>query len=252
MQSVAVINQKGGVGKTTTCVNLAHAMSRAGKRVTVLDLDPQGHLAASLGFHERERAGLDAVLLNGASLPDVTVEARENLNLIPAGPRWAELEHLNPSAGVSRGRLLQKTLDGQFADCDFVLMDCPPASGLIVVNALFAADEVLIPMPGDYLALQGLSHLMGTIRNFESMLGHSLKKRIALTRFHPRRRLAQEVRRKLQDYFPGQLLPTPIREAAALAESPGFGKTIFEYRPNSSAAEDSEAMARDYLEERTI
>ncbi len=251
MRRVAVINQKGGVGKTTVCTNLAHALVLAGQKVTVLDLDPQAHLTASLGIHDPDIQGMASVLLDGVPIDEAVVQARERLQLVPAGSRLGDVEHWQ-NAGGPRGELLQQALQGRFEDQDFVLFDCPPASGFVAVNALFAVDEVLIPMPGDYLALQGLSYLMGTLHNFEQALNRRFTQWIVLARFQARRRLAQDVRQKLLEYFPGQVLATQIRETAALAECSSFGKTIFEYRAKSQIAGDCRKLADDFLNRRTM
>ncbi|MCK5335219.1 MAG: ParA family protein, partial [Gammaproteobacteria bacterium] len=131
-------------------------------------------------------------------------------------------------------------------------IDCPPSSGLLVINALFATEEILIPMTGDYLAMQGLSHLMATLANFEEALQKTYTQWIVLSRFHDRRRLAQEVREKLIDYFPDTVLKTSISEAASLAECPGFGKTVFEYRPNSKSTEEYTKLVKDLISGRVF
>lgn len=251
MRVIAVINQKGGVAKTTTTVNLGHALALRGQRVTLLDLDPQGHLAAYLGINDRNLSGLDRVLLSDAPVAEVLVKARDNLMLIPAGARLDRVEQL------SEGRLdvskrLKAAIQAQQGTCDYLLLDCPPSSGLLVIFALYSCDEVLIPVNGDFLSLHGLSHFLGTLKNVENALGHTIDFRLALTRFHPRRRLAQGIERKLRDYFPGKLLATQVRESAALAEAPSFGKTIFEYEPNSHGSDDYRALAEDLINGRSV
>lgn len=251
MRIIAVINQKGGVAKTTTTVNLGHALALSGHRVTLLDLDPQGHLATYLGVNERNITGLDRVLLSDAPVEQAVLQVRDNLRLIPAGARLDRVEQL------SEGRLdvskrLKAAILAQQDSCDYLLIDCPPSSGLLVIFALYSAQEVLIPVNGDYLSLHGLSHFLGTLKNVESALGHSIKFTLALTRFHPRRRLSQSIVHKLLDYFPGRLLATPVREAAALAEAPSFGKTIFEYAPSSYGSDDYRALASDLMSGRMM
>lgn len=250
LRIIAVINQKGGVGKTTTTANLAHALVLNGYRVTVIDLDPQGHLGASLGFNRQDVAAMGDVLMHGTSVTQCVIEVREGLQLIPAGNELGMFEQrLNGT--VNPGMLLRKALEGQFEDQDYVLIDCPPASGLLVVNALFCTHEVLVPVAGDYLSLQGLSYLTGTFKNFERKLGHEIRMWLVLTRYHKRRRLPEEIMEKLLQYFPKRVFPTRIRETAALAECPSFGQTIFEYRKNSNAAHDYFSLATDLIEQRT-
>ncbi len=250
MRVIAVINQKGGVGKTTTTANLAHALALAGNRVTVIDLDPQSHLASCFGLNGREHRGMDDVLLQGEPIEQYLIRIRENLQLIPAGASLNDIEHLQ--CGTGKGALLQRALSGKCQNQDFVFIDCPPASGLLAVNALLASKEVLIPVTGDYLSLEGLSFLMATIRNFEQKLNHPLQEWIVVTRFHRRRRLGREVMEKLLSYFPDKVYATQIRETAALAECPGQGRTIFEYRPRSNGAIDYESLAGDVLHSQTL
>jgi chromosome partitioning protein len=250
MRTIAVMNQKGGVGKTTTSANLGHALALLGHRVLVLDLDPQGQLGASLGARAARGPGMDTVLLDGASIADVCVEARPNMFLAPAGERLGELEEL-AEGGCGRGMLLRRALQ-DIEGPDIVLVDCPPASGLLVMNALLAVNELLIPVASDYLALHGVARLMGSIRQVEQATGATREKWVVVTRFQKRRALAHEVREKLREYFPARVLATPVRETVALAESPGFGQSIFEYSRDSYGAEDYRALAEDVLTGRTM
>ena len=250
MRIIAVMNQKGGVGKTTTTFNLGHALALQGLRVLLLDLDPQAHLTASFGPAWRGMDGLDRVLLDGAPIDQLSHEVRDGLTLVTAGERLSDVEHLT-EGGVQRGWLLSRALEAARGH-DVTLIDCPPSSGLLVTNALFAAQELLIPVSGDYLSLNGLARMMAIINFAEERLKRRVRKWLALTRYQGRRRLAREVRERLLDHFPGQLLQTPIREAVALAESPSFGKTIFEYQHTGNGAHDYRAMATDLLQGRTL
>ncbi len=250
MRTIAIINQKGGVGKTTTTANLAHALVLNQYKVTVIDLDPQGHLTTSLGEDYLQSPGLDSVLINSHSIKNCIKQVRPGLSLIPSGSGLGNLEHI-AMRGIKRGTLLRDAMKDQFQDQDYILIDCPPASGLLVVNALFSTNEALIPIAGDYLSLQGLSYLIGTFKNFEK-LGHKIHESFVMTRFNTRRKLPQQVMDTLKQYFPKQVLATRIREAAALAECPSFGKTIFEYRKNSNGAADYGSLALDLAHGRTI
>jgi chromosome partitioning protein len=250
MRTIAIINQKGGVGKTTTTANLAHALVLKNHKVTVIDLDPQGHLTTSLGVNYLQSPGLDSVLLNDYPIEDCVKQVRAGLSLVPSGPELGDLEH-RVINGVKRGTILRDAMQNRFQDQDYILIDCPPASGLLVINALFSTHEALIPIAGDYLSLQGLSYLIGTFKKFEK-LGHKINESFVMTRFNTRRRLPQQVMDTLKQYFPNRVLATKIREAAALAECPSFGKTIFEYRKNSNGAYDYESLALDLAYGRTI
>ena len=249
MRRIAVINQKGGVGKTTITTNLGHALALLGHRVTVIDLDPQGQLAASFGIFRAPRRGIDQVLLDGMQLEDVQLLARDLITLIPAGTGLQGVEELH-EGGAARARLLRQAMAGRLAGQEFVLIDCPPSSGMLVANAIFAADEVLMPVGGDYLSLNGLAKMLATLQRFAPFLEQPLRQWIELSRFVPRRRLSQEVRGKLLDHFPEQLLAVPIREAAVLAECPGAGRTIFEYRRTSHAAKEFTELAQDLIDRR--
>ncbi len=244
MRTIAVINQKGGVGKTTTISNLAHALALQGSKVTAIDLDPQGHLGNSLGMFDTTVSGMDEVLLNQADITQQTVHVCDGLQLVPAGADLSRLEAIS-AGGAKRGMLLREALKDKFVDQDYVLFDCPPSSGLLVVNVLLATKEALIPVNGDYLSLQGLSFLMGTFRKFELRLGYKIDEKIVMTRFQTRRRLPKEVLRKLQMYFPNKVLRTRIREVASLAECPSVGKSIFDYKKKSHGAEDYYSLAED-------
>lgn len=248
---VAVLNQKGGVGKTTTSVNLTHALARLGNKVSVIDLDPQSHLSVSLGMLTRQRSGIDDVMLGNKLLDEQIIAIRDNLQLIPAGPRLQEIEALQVG-GAERGNLLRTALQQGLPDQDFIFIDCPPSSSILVANALLATDEILVPMTSDYLALQGLSHLLGTIKKFESVLNKRYNLRLIMSRYVATRKLSLAVLGKIRGYFPKQVLATSIRETAALAECPSFGKTIFEYRPRSRAARDFNELANDFLLDRVM
>lgn len=249
MRLVAVMNQKGGVGKTTSTLNIAHALARAGKRVLALDMDPQAQLSAGLGVMDGDKAGLDRVLLDGASLGEVAFEVRERLMLVPAGPKLAEFEYA-ADGGPDRGFFLQRAL-GHDSSCDCVLIDSPPSAGLLTMNVFLAADEVLIPVSGDYFALHGVSRFMRIMDHINGSLDRNTRVWLTLTRFNERKRLARDVRDKLVEYFPNKLLATPVRECVTLAESPGFGQTIFEYAPGSNGAKDYRGLADDLMNERT-
>ena len=246
LRVVAVINQKGGVGKTTTTANLAHALASAGVKVTVFDLDPQGHLAVSLGVFENP-PGLDQVLLENKTLASQLLQVRENLQLLPSGARLREVEDIT-QGGAQRGDLLRQAIQDNMQDQDFVLFDCPPSSGLLIANALFAADEVLIPMTSDFLALQGLSHLMATLKKFEKVLQKKFQKWLVMSRYCTPRRISKEVLATLLQHFPNQVLATVIRETAMLAECPSHGKTIIEYRSGSRSARDFRNLAKNFME----
>jgi len=247
-RKVAVINQKGGVGKTTTTANLGYMLAKKGYKVTLIDLDPQGSLTISLGVNWQEHLGIEDLLLHDEKLENVIIESRENLRLIPCGNHLGQVEYMGQESSTI-AKNLKDVLSS--IDDDFVLIDCPPSSGFLIVSALYAIDEVLIPIASDYLTLHGLSHLIGTLKGFEKRLKHKIKKWFVVTRFHPRRRLSQDVKSKLVSYFPDQVLRTSIRETSAIAESPSFGLTVFEYQKNSNGTIDYNDLADDFYIGRT-
>ncbi len=250
MRIIAVINQKGGVGKTTITANLGHALQMAGYRVMLIDMDPQAQLTTSLGIFRLPKKGVDAVLLEQSAFKTVEIHTRENIVLVPAGSQLTEVEHLN-NGGINRATLLHSAILQQNLQQDFILIDCPPASGLLSANAIMASNEALIPVSGDYLSLNGVAHLLNTLKKFESLRSTALRQWVVMSRFHARRRLSKEVRSKLINHFPDSVLKTEIREAAALAECPAAGRTIFEFRRTSSSAQSFLQLAQDLVDRRT-
>lgn len=250
VRTLAVVNQKGGVGKTTTTVNLGHALAEAGHRVMLVDLDPQGHLSACLGLHQSPDDGVDRAMRDARPLSDLALEVRPRLRLVPCGARLEELEQR--AGGVDRAYLLRNRLRQDELGADFVLIDCAPASGMLAVNAVTAVDEVLVPVAGDYLSLTGLARLMLNLNRLRALRDRPLREWVLLSRFLPRRRLAREVAAKVALHFRDRLLATEIPEAAVLAECAGSGKTIFEYRRNSPSARAFESLADDLIHGRVV
>ncbi len=245
MRIVSVINQKGGVGKTTTVLNLGAALALGGHRTLLIDLDPQSHLTDALGLHAYEGDGADAVLLDGAPLEEQVLAVRDRLGLVPAGGRLGLFE--GEGGGVQTGMRLRRALERLGGDYAFVLIDCPPSAGMLAMNALMAARELMIPVASDYLSLHGLARLLPVTEQVERRLGLSFERYLVLTRFQSRRRLAREVKLRLFDHYPDRLMPTAIRENVSLAESPSFGQTIFEYKKRSHGAADYLALAGNLL-----
>lgn len=240
------MNQKRGVGKTTTTINLGHALALIGKRVTVLDMDPEGHVAIAYGL-DNKQAGLDKVLLEELSIDDATFSTRENLDVVLAGEQLAEYENVS-AGGSGRGHKLRLAIENSaLKERDFVLIDCSSSTGLLGLNAIFAADEVMIPVSNDYLSLQGLSKMIQIFKRAELLSGRSIKLWLVSTRMDLHRRLAHEIRSRILKYFPARVFKTAIRENVALAEAPSFGKTIFEYKQDSTGTEDYQALAQDLL-----
>lgn len=250
-RKIAVANHKGGVGKTTTTVNLSAALAKANKKVLLLDMDPGAHATYSLGIlaHKREKTVYN-LLKGDASFNEVAVEIvleKESLDLIPSSLHLAEAE-AELSGLPGREFLLNEGLN-DITDYDYVFIDCPPSLGVLTLNALVTASEVFIPMQTEYLALQGLSKLMETIDVVKARLNPDLRiTGVIGTRFDRRKILNREVVEKLKTYFKNKMFDTLIRENISLAESPSYGLTIFEYYPGSHGAEDYMLLAKELLE----
>jgi chromosome partitioning protein len=246
MRTIAVINQKGGVGKTTSVVNTGAGLARLDRRVLLMDLDPQAHLTYSLGVpaHELDCTLAD-VLAGEAVLADVLTRAG-SVDLVPASMALSGADTAH-AATPSRERLLSRAMQN-LAGYDYVLMDCPPNLGLMTLNALAAAREVFIPLQAEYLALQSLSALLETVDAVRGRLNPDLAVTgVVCVRYARMKRLNREIWKSLMDYFGDRLFETMIRENISLAEAPSFGQDIFAYRPRSHGAQDYRNLCREIV-----
>lgn len=247
MRVIALANQKGGVGKTTSAINIGAGLCKLGKTALLIDLDPQAHATYSLGIELPAGSRTVYELLTGkATLPELLQE-HNGLKVLPADLDLAGAEQ--ELAGVAgREFLLREAMDG-LKGFDFVLIDCPPSLGLLTVNALVAAQAVYIPMQTEFLALRGLSKLLETVEAVRKRLNRGLEvSGIIGTRFDGRKVLSREVVERLKGHFGEKFFETLIRENIALAEAPASSKTIYEYEPNSHGAEDYLALCKEILE----
>jgi len=250
MRTIAVLNQKGGVGKTTTVANIAAALASAGSKVVVIDLDPQAHLTIHLGAEpESIEAGVYKVLTQSAKFEDEILFIRPNLWLLPANINLVGAESELVSV-VGRETILREAVKSVEDKFDYLIIDCPPSLGLLTLNALAAVEEVLIPLQPHFLDLQGFGKLLQTIELVNKRINPNLKVNgILLCMFDSRASLPNEVKADIEQFLANardtncawaraQVFPCIIRRNIKLAEAPSYGKTIFEYERDCHGAED--------------
>ncbi|MFF7682474.1 ParA family protein [Microbacterium sp. NPDC007973] len=238
-----VSNQKGGVGKTTTAVNVAAALASVGARVLVIDLDPQGNASTALGVaHNADTPSIYDVLIDEFPLADIIQTSPESPNLLCAPSTihlaGAEIELVSQVAREHRLRgALRDYLAIEDNHLDFVIIDCPPSLGLLTINAFTAADEVMIPIQCEYYALEGLSQLLGSVQMIQKHLNPTLHvSTILLTMYDGRTRLAQQVAEEVRSHFTSEVLDTVIPRSVRVSEAPSFGQTVIAYDGQSAGA----------------
>ncbi len=242
-------NQKGGVGKTTTCVNMAAYLAKAGKKVLLADVDPQGNATTGLGFSKSTlKKSVYNVLIGNEPVKDNVMETMmKGLSILPANIDLAGAE-VELVYKKNRERVLKNALDKVKDDYDFILIDCPPSLGLITINALVAADSVIIPIQSEYYALEGLSQLMNTISLVKQHLNKTLRVEGVVLTMHDRRSLiSRQIAAEIKKYFTKKLYEIVIPRNVRLAEAPSHGKPILLHDPRCMGARAYAALTEEFL-----
>lgn len=246
---IAISNQKGGVGKTTTSVNLSACVAAEGKRTLIVDIDPQGNATSGLGMAEHQGLNIYDVLIEGADAAQAAVDTGfSGLMLIPAGIELAGAE-IELVGAEGREELLKKALEPLKAEYDYIFIDCPPSLGLLTLNALTAADGVLVPIQCEYYALEGVGQLMNTIKLVRRRLNPDLAlEGIALTMYDARTNLGAQVVHEVRSHFPEEAFETLIPRNVRLSEAPSYGIPINEYDPRCAGSTAYKELAKELIE----
>jgi chromosome partitioning protein len=241
---IAVLNQKGGVGKTTTAINVGAYLARQGSRVLIVDLDPQGNATSGLGVsHNMGETGMYHVLLNQAKAMDVVKPAAERLYVLPTDAQLAAAE-VELVEVEGREHSLRRALEG--LDYDYIFIDCPPALSLLTVNALTAADSLLIPVQAEYYALEGLSQLLNVVQMVRGGLNPGLELLgVVMTMYDGRTSLSEQVKDEVTRHFGDKVFDVVVPRNVRLAEAPSFGKPIFDHDKWSKGAKAYKNLAKE-------
>ena len=253
LRQIALINQKGGVGKTTSTTNLGACLAHLGKRVLLIDLDPQANLSIHLGIDVYSLpATMYDILVNDLPMADVVQhDVRERLDVVPSHIDLSGVE-VELAAAVGRERLLKESIDRYLASCDvaydYVLVNCPPSLGILSMNAMTAAREIFVPIQSEFFALQGMSKLIDVVDLVRRRINGLLRVTgVVVCMVDMRKNLAREVVEEIREYFGERVFQAMIRSNVALAEAPSHGMSIVEYAPRSYGAEDYLALAEEVI-----
>lgn len=248
MKIYAIANQKGGVGKTTTAAALGAALAKFhGQRVLLVDLDAQANLTDGLGLDPREPRPTVLEVFTGQAPASAALVRLDGLDLLPASLAFAKADLLI-AGQVAREKILKKALAALATSYDVAILDCPPALGLVTLNALSAADGVLVPCEAEYYALTALENIAETINIVRDQIEHPVAlSGVVLTNYDKRKTLSREVAQEINARWPGALYESRIRPNVALAEAPSHFKSIFDYAPTSSGSLDYKALAKEFI-----
>ncbi len=248
-KKIAIVNQKGGVGKSTTAVNLGAGLAEIGKKVLLIDLDPQGNASSGLGVEKSELEFTTYDLLIEAESASTAIMETEtdNLDLIPANIELAGAE-IELVSIMSRESRLKKSLGEVNNHYDYIIIDCPPSLGLLTLNALTAADSVMVPIQCEYYAMEGLGQLMNTIELVRKNLNSDLRiEGVLMTMYDARTNLSEQVIEEVEDYFSDLMFKTIIPRNVRLSEAPSFGRPILDYSSNSKGAKAYRKLAEEVI-----
>ena len=245
---VSIANQKGGVGKTTTSVNLSAMLAKKGKRVLLIDADPQGNASSGLGIDKFQEQSVYDVIINDAKIKDVVKNTNiKNLKICPSNINLAGAE-VELVSMMSREHRLKEKIDEIITDYNYIIIDCPPSLGLITLNAFTASNSVLVPIQCEYYALEGLGQLINTINLVKKHLNKGLEIEGALlTMYDIRTKLSNQVVEEVNGYFNDKVYKTVIPRNIRLSEAPSFGMSIIEYDPKSKGAKAYEKFVKEFI-----
>jgi chromosome partitioning protein len=244
MKKIVIANHKGGVGKTTSSINISAGLAKKGKKVLIIDTDPQSNLTESFGIFDPVK-DLYLSFSKGEPLPIINV--KKNLSIVPNSLNFSGIE-LEIAGRMPREIILKELIAGLDKTYDYCIIDCPPSLGLITLNSLVAADEVYIPMEAEFLAYRGIDSIVGIINLVKKHFNPKLMiKGVFFTKYNEQRVLTNEIKNQIKEYFGDNLMKTAIRVNVALAEAQSSGKDIFEYDPKSNGAKDYMSLVNEII-----